>query len=296
MKRFVKSILALSLTLALVGGPVTAFGAETTGNCSNQLSQKLQQTCNTQLSQQLQQTCDSLKGSSTRSDIKNLLDKLCGGDKVVQQQNNSNDKQNGSTNNNSNDKQNGCTNSNSNDKQNGSTQNNSKPDKDKDKENNNNSNNGNANQNSNGNNSGSGEENNSGSETEESLGTYESQVIDLVNAERAANGLTALKANTKLSAVAELKAKDMRDNSYFSHTSPTYGSPFEMMTSMGISYRSAGENIAKGQKTPKAVMNAWMNSSGHKANILNSGYTEIGVGYVTDNSGGTYWVQMFITP
>ena len=283
MKRFVKSILALSLTLALVGGPVTAFGAETTGNCSNQLSQKLQQicssqlpqklqqTCNTQLSQQLQQTCDSLKRSSTRSDLKNLLDKLCGGDKVVQQQNNSNDKQNG------------CTN-------------NSKPDKDKDKENNNNSNNSNADQNSNGNNSGSGEENNSGSETEESLGTYESQVIGLVNAERAANGLTALKANTKLSAVAELKAKDMRDNSYFSHTSPTYGSPFEMMTSMGISYRSAGENIAKGQKTPKAVMSAWMNSSGHKANILSSGYTEIGVGYVTDNSGGTYWVQMFITP
>jgi len=105
-----------------------------------------------------------------------------------------------------------------------------------------------------------------------------------------------LKVNTKLSGVAEKKAEDMRDRNYFSHTSPTYGSPFDMMKQFGISYSSAGENIAKGQRTPADVMNGWMNSPGHKANILNSSYTEIGVGYVTDSNGTTYWVQHFIRP
>ena len=128
------------------------------------------------------------------------------------------------------------------------------------------------------------------------LGTYEQQVVDLVNKERAAAGLSALKVNTKLAAVAEKKAEDMRDNNYFSHTSPTYGSPFDMMKQFGISYTSAGENIAKGQRTPSEVMDGWMNSSGHRANILNSSYTEIGVGYVTDSNGNTYWVQQFIRP
>jgi len=128
------------------------------------------------------------------------------------------------------------------------------------------------------------------------IGTYEQQVVDLVNKERAAVGLPALKVNTKLSGVAEKKAEDMRDGNYFSHTSPTYGSPFDMMKQFGISYSSAGENIAKGQRTPADVMNGWMNSPGHKANILNSSYTEIGVGYVTDSNGNTYWVQHFIRP
>ncbi len=129
-----------------------------------------------------------------------------------------------------------------------------------------------------------------------SIGAYESQVVALVNQERAAQGLSALKINTKLSQVAELKAEDLRDLGYFSHTSPTYGSPFDMMKQFGISYTSAGENIAKGQKTPDSVMNGWMNSQGHRENILNANYTEIGVGYVTDRNGGTYWVQMFIRP
>ncbi len=129
-----------------------------------------------------------------------------------------------------------------------------------------------------------------------SIGAYEQQVVDLVNKERAAAGLPALKVNTKLSGVAEKKAEDMRDKKYFSHTSPTYGSPFDMMKQFGISYTTAGENIAKGQKTPAAVMNGWMNSEGHRANILNSKYTEIGVGYVTDSNGNTYWVQHFIRP
>lgn len=128
------------------------------------------------------------------------------------------------------------------------------------------------------------------------IGAYEQQVVDLVNKERAAVGLPALKVNTKLAGVAEKKAEDLRDKNYFAHQSPTYGSPFDMMKQFGISYSTAGENIAKGQKTPSAVMNGWMNSQGHKDNILNSSFTEIGVGYVTDSNGNTYWVQMFIRP
>lgn len=127
-------------------------------------------------------------------------------------------------------------------------------------------------------------------------GSQEKQVIDLVNQERAKAGLSPLKENTELAKVAEVKAEDMRDNNYFSHTSPVYGSPFDMMKQFGIKYSYAGENIAKGQRSPQEVMNGWMNSEGHRANILNSNFTEIGVGYVTDSNGGTYWVQMFIRP
>ena len=87
---------------------------------------------------------------------------------------------------------------------------------------------------------------------------------------------------------------DMRDKKYFSHTSPTYGSPFDMMKNFGISYRSAAENIAAGQTTPQAVVQAWMNSSGHRANILSTN-TCIGVGYAKGGSYGYYWVQMFIS-
>ncbi len=121
---------------------------------------------------------------------------------------------------------------------------------------------------------------------------YEKQVVEIVNRYRAENGLKPLTLNTELSKVARLKSQDMKDNKYFSHTSPTYGSPFDMMKKFGISYRTAGENIAMGQRTPETVMTAWMNSSGHRANILNSTYTQIGVGYVAD---GNYWTQMFIS-
>lgn len=120
---------------------------------------------------------------------------------------------------------------------------------------------------------------------------YENEVIRLVNEIRAQNGIGQLKADWELSRVARYKSQDMKDNNYFSHTSPVYGSPFEMIKNFGISYRSAGENIAKGQATPQAVVNAWMNSSGHRANILNSSYNKIGVGYVKN---GRYWTQMFI--
>ena len=107
---------------------------------------------------------------------------------------------------------------------------------------------------------------------------YENEVIRLVNEIRVKNGLSKLTADWELSRVARFKSQDMKDNKYFSHTSPVYGSPFEMIKNFGISYKSAGENIAKGQSTPQNVVNAWMNSSGHRANILNSSYTRIGVG------------------
>lgn len=121
--------------------------------------------------------------------------------------------------------------------------------------------------------------------------SYEKEVIRLVNEIRVQNGLKELTYNWELSRVARYKSQDMKDNKYFSHTSPVYGSPFDMMKSFGITYRSAGENIARGQTSPQAVVNAWMNSSGHRANILNSSFTQIGVGYVAD---GNYWTQMFI--
>ena len=124
-----------------------------------------------------------------------------------------------------------------------------------------------------------------------SVTSYEQEVIRLVNAERAKQGLKPLTYDWELGRVARYKSQDMRDNKYFAHNSPTYGTPFQMMKSFGISYRSAGENIARGQKTPQDVVSAWMNSSGHRANILNSSFTHIGVGYVAD---GNYWTQMFI--
>ena len=120
---------------------------------------------------------------------------------------------------------------------------------------------------------------------------FENEVIRLVNEQRAKNALKPLTANWELSHVARYKSQDMVDNRYFSHTSPTYGTPFQMIKAFGLPYRTAGENIAYGQRTPQAVVNAWMNSSGHRANILNTSYTQIGVGYVAN---GHYWTQMFI--
>lgn len=118
---------------------------------------------------------------------------------------------------------------------------------------------------------------------------YESEVVRLVNEARAQNGLQPLTANWELSRIARYKSQDMADNHYFSHTSPTYGTPFQMIRSFGLTYTTAGENIAYGQKTPQAVMDAWMSSSGHRANILNPNFKQIGVGYY-----GNYWTQEFI--
>ena len=124
-----------------------------------------------------------------------------------------------------------------------------------------------------------------------SVASYEHEAVRLVNEIRQQNGLKPLTENWELSRVARYKSQDMLDNRYFSHTSPTYGSPFQMIKAFGLSYRTAGENIAKGYASPQAVVNGWMNSSGHRANILNAGYTQIGVGYVAQ---GNYWTQMFI--
>ncbi len=121
--------------------------------------------------------------------------------------------------------------------------------------------------------------------------SYEEEVVRLVNEIRRNYGLRELTINWQLSRVARYKSQDMLDNRYFSHTSPTYGSPFDMIRAFNIYFRYAGENIAMGYSTPAAVVNGWMNSEGHRANILNANYTQIGVGYVAN---GHYWTQMFI--
>lgn len=119
----------------------------------------------------------------------------------------------------------------------------------------------------------------------------EQQVVELTNKERAKYSLPALAMDKPLMAAAREKSQDMQVNNYFSHTSPTYGSPFDRLKALGISYRSAGENIAKGQTSAAQVVEAWMNSEGHRANILNKDFTHIGVGYVKQ---GHVWTQQFI--
>lgn len=122
----------------------------------------------------------------------------------------------------------------------------------------------------------------------------ENEVIRLVNIERSKNGLGQLTGDWQLSRVARYKSTDMRDLNYFSHYSPTYGDPFKMMHDFGITFYAAGENIAMGQPTPQAVMNSWMNSPGHRANILNPQFNEIGVGVAKTTSGVIYWTEQFI--
>lgn len=120
---------------------------------------------------------------------------------------------------------------------------------------------------------------------------FRKAVVTLVNEIRNDNGFNQLSENPDLAQAAQMKAEDMQNNDYFDHQSPTYGSPFDMMKNFGISYVCAGENIAKGQSTPEEVVNSWMNSEGHKKNILNPSYTQIGIGYAADEN---IWVQMFI--
>ena len=128
-------------------------------------------------------------------------------------------------------------------------------------------------------------------EASDGVHAYERQVVDLVNVQRARYGLQPVSLDAELCRFARVKSQDMHDNHYFDHNSPTYGTPFQMMKAFGLSYRTAGENIARGYATPQAVVNGWMNSSGHRANILNASYTQIGVGYVAK---GNYWTQLFI--
>ena len=125
------------------------------------------------------------------------------------------------------------------------------------------------------------------------MSTDEKEVFNLINTQRNNNGLPSLKIDSEVQKVARIKAQDMADNNYFSHTSPTYGSPFDMLKSFKVSYKTAGENIA-GNSSNSGAVNAWMNSSGHKANILNSSFNYTGIGVVSSNKYGKIFVQMFI--
>ena len=125
------------------------------------------------------------------------------------------------------------------------------------------------------------------------LTTDEQETFDLINAERTKAGLSPLKIDSELQNVARAKAKDLVDNNYFAHNSPTYGTPFQMMKSFGITYKTAGENIA-GNSTNSGAVKAWMNSEGHRANILNSSYNYTGLAVVSSPKYGKIYVQMFI--
>ena len=132
----------------------------------------------------------------------------------------------------------------------------------------------------------------SGTQTS-SMNSDEKEVFDLINKQRTNNGLPALQNDSEVQRIARIKAQDMVDNNYFSHNSPTYGSPFDMLKSFKVSYKSAGENIAANSSNSSAVT-AWMNSSGHKANILNSSFNYTGIGVVSSPRYGKMYVQMFI--
>ena len=123
---------------------------------------------------------------------------------------------------------------------------------------------------------------------------YEQEVLRLTNQEREARGLETLELNQSLTRVARIKSEDMRDNNYYSHDSPTYGSPFDMISHYDISYRMAAENIHMTPLTPEKAVQDWMDSEGHRANILNSSFTEIGIGFAYTEDGTTYWTQLFI--
>jgi uncharacterized YkwD family protein len=125
------------------------------------------------------------------------------------------------------------------------------------------------------------------------LSSQGSRILQLANAERAKVGAPPLKANTELNKVATMKSQDIVEKNYFAHESPTYGSPFKMMKDYGITYMYAGENLAINSDAEKAH-NAWMNSEGHRKNILNPDFTEIGIGLYPKGNGSYAYTQMFI--
>ena len=134
--------------------------------------------------------------------------------------------------------------------------------------------------------------------TEDPTGTgimtaEEKKILDLCNTERAKIGASTLKANNDLTKLARLKSKDIVENNYFSHQSPTYGSPFDMMRDHGINYMYAGENLAQ-NTTAERAFNAWMNSEGHRKNVLNPNFNELGVGIAPKGDGSFIYTQMFI--
>ncbi|MBU9711653.1 serine protease [Bacillus tamaricis] len=142
------------------------------------------------------------------------------------------------------------------------------------------------------NNQGSSESSNQQSTaTYQGINSFERDVVKYTNIERVKHGLPELKMDNKLSEVAWYKSRDMQVHGYFDHTSPTYGSPFDMMRHYGVSFTAAGENIAAGYSSAMHVVDAWMNSEGHRKNILDPNYTHIGVGYLSNDH---YSTQMFI--
>lgn len=128
------------------------------------------------------------------------------------------------------------------------------------------------------------------------LKTIEDEVIRLVNIERVNRGLQPLTYNWQVARVARIKSQDMINNNYFSHVSPVYGSPFKMLESYNLRFSSAAENIAYGQRSAQEVMNSWMNSPGHRANILSGSVSQIGVGVAKKSNGTLYFTQIFIRP
>ena len=134
-------------------------------------------------------------------------------------------------------------------------------------------------------------ENPSVPDTDTENANFVRQVVNLVNQERAKAGLSPVTADTSIQAAAQVRAKEIEKS--FSHTRPDGSSFSTALTQQGVTYRGSGENIAWGQKTPEQVMNGWMNSDGHRANILNKNFTKIGVGYHQNASGTNYWTQLF---
>lgn len=118
------------------------------------------------------------------------------------------------------------------------------------------------------------------------------KMLDLINAERAKVGVAALSADMKVMEVAQVKSDDMVKNNYFSHTSPTYGSPFDMLRKFGVTFSAAAENIAQNTSVEAAHV-ALMASEGHRTNILSPSYNYIGIG-ITDSDGKKVFAQMFI--
>ncbi|KPI48200.1 CAP domain-containing protein [Clostridioides difficile] len=287
-----KTMLALGvLTLATASSAVTASASSLENNVN--LSNKSLVYSNTKYKFSAKPNCSvkpELKPDKDNScKDKNHNDKNCNNTNKPEDNNNS-----GSTNKPEDNNNSGSTNKPENDNNSGSTDkpednNNSESNKPED----NNSGSTNKPEDNNNSESNKPEDNNSGS-TNGNFSAYQKEVVDLVNIERSKAGLNPLTLDSSVSNVATKKSQDMIDNNYFSHNSPTYGSPFDMLKKFGISYKTAGENIAMGQKTPKEVVNAWMNSEGHRKNILNPNFSKIGVGVAQKSGGSLYWTQIFV--
>ncbi len=127
----------------------------------------------------------------------------------------------------------------------------------------------------------------------EELTEDEQEFLDLINANREANGLQALEIDSEVQNVARLKAEDLVQNNYFAHNSETYGDIQNMLTTFGVSYSSAGENIAGNSSLSKAV-EAWMNSENHKVNILSESYNYTGIAIAESETYGKIFVEVFV--